>query len=406
MRASPQFGHEEKKLEPVRILFVDDEELLLKGIEHFLRHRSDLRLFFATSPRLALDLLGEEEIDLLVSDFQMPEMDGVDLLVRAQQIQAELVPVLMTAYADVDATLRAINEAKVARLLHKPVPFEHLEAILEGIVQDIRLRRQQQRLQRAVAERDRSLRDKRQQLDQLVRERTGVLLAGLLSAIGYREIETHWHVRRVTLYTAALAAELGLAPAVRADLEWGALLHDVGKLSVPDSVINKPGPLDAREWELMRRHPRMGYELIEAISFLDPARVLILQHHENFDGSGYPLGLAGDEIALGARIFRVADSLDAMTSWRPYREALTFDEAYDELQRHVGSRYDPQVLEAFDNIPYEDWALAVELGQEMERANLNPVDALDAFAETVFGQVLEEMGTEIWHSDLFESPRS
>lgn len=180
-------------------------------------------------------------------------------------------------------------------------------------------------------------------------------LNALTAALDYRDNETEGHSQRVTLYAVRLARELGLQGRDLVDLTRGALLHDVGKIGIPDAVLRKPGALAPEEWVLMRRHPVMGYEMLKEIEFLRSALPVVLHHHERFDGTGYPTGLAAGEIPLAARIFAVCDTLDAILSDRPYRAARSVAEARAEFVRCSGTQFDPAVVEAFLKVPDADW---------------------------------------------------
>jgi putative nucleotidyltransferase with HDIG domain len=181
-------------------------------------------------------------------------------------------------------------------------------------------------------------------------------LEALVTALDARDRETKGHSTRVTEYTLDVAGRLGLQPGTAAweDLMRAALLHDVGKIGVSDYILHKPGPLTPEEWQEMRRHPVIGYEMLKGVRFLAEAAEIVYSHHERFDGKGYPRALAGDEIPLGARIFAVADTFDAMTSDRPYRRALPWEAARDEIVRHSGTQFDARVVEAFLEA-YSDW---------------------------------------------------
>jgi hypothetical protein len=181
-------------------------------------------------------------------------------------------------------------------------------------------------------------------------------LEALVTALDARDRETKGHSTRVTDYTLDIARRLRLRPGTPAweDLKRAALLHDVGKIGVSDFILHKPGPLTPEEWDEMRRHPGIGYEMLKGVRFLALPAEIVLSHHERFDGKGYPRALAGEEIPLGARIFAVADTFDAMTSDRPYRRALPWEAARDEIVRHNGTQFDSQVVEAFLEA-YEEW---------------------------------------------------
>ncbi len=189
----------------------------------------------------------------------------------------------------------------------------------------------------------------------LVESTYDATLKALTAALDTRDSETEGHSQRVTAYTIRLAQEMGLTGQNLVNITRGALLHDVGKIGIPDSVLRKPGPLTPEEWALMRRHPTLGYEMLREIDFLRPALPVVLHHQEKYDGTGYPSGLKGDSIPLGARIFAVCDTLDAICSDRPYRPARSFAEARDEIVRGSGVQFDPAVVEAFLRVPVGDW---------------------------------------------------
>jgi putative nucleotidyltransferase with HDIG domain len=180
-------------------------------------------------------------------------------------------------------------------------------------------------------------------------------LEALVTALEARDHETEGHTRRVVLYTMALARKLGLGDQELLDLRRGALIHDIGKLGVPDSILLKPGGLSKEEQALMQRHAVYGLRMLEGIKFLEGASGIIASHHEHYDGTGYPYGLDGEQIPLGARIFAVADAFDAMTSDRPYRRALSYAEAAEEITRGRGQQFDPQVVDAFLAVEETEW---------------------------------------------------
>lgn len=181
-------------------------------------------------------------------------------------------------------------------------------------------------------------------------------LEALTKALEMRDHETEGHSRRVVQYTLSLAQKLRVPEDQLVTIMRGALLHDIGKIGIPDAILKKQGPLDDHEWTVMRQHPRIGYEMLKGIEFLHQATPIILHHHERFDGAGYPHGLAGEEIPLGARIFAVADTYDAITSDRPYRKGRSHEAAMEEIIRAAGKQFDPQVVEAMQSLPLEELA--------------------------------------------------
>jgi len=186
----------------------------------------------------------------------------------------------------------------------------------------------------------------------------------LASALDLKDAETEGHCQRVTAMTIVMARAMGVGEAELRQIARGAFLHDIGKMGIPDSILRKPGPLTPEETTIMRTHCDIGYQVLERIPFLREASEIVLSHQEKFDGSGYPRNLKGDQIPLGARVFAVADTLDAMISDRPYRKALPLGEAKEEIRRHAGTQFDPRVVEIFDTIPDTVW---VELRQNYQK---------------------------------------
>ena len=206
------------------------------------------------------------------------------------------------------------------------------------------------------------------EMSETLKETYDGTLEALVAALDARDRETKGHSTRVTEYTLDIARCLGLRlnTAEWEDLKRAALLHDVGKIGVSDFILHKPGPLTDEEWQEMRRHPAIGYEMLKGVRFLAKPSKIVLSHHERFDGKGYPSALASDEIPMGARVFAVADTFDAMTSDRPYRRALPWEAAREEIIRHSGSQFDPQVVQAFLQA-YEGWVETRDKEQGAER---------------------------------------
>jgi putative nucleotidyltransferase with HDIG domain len=182
----------------------------------------------------------------------------------------------------------------------------------------------------------------------------------LAATLGIRDVETQGHSERVARFSSLLGRELGLSRAQMKSLEYGSLLHDIGKIGIPDAILRKPGRLTTQEWIRMREHPLLGLRILSGIGFLESASLIIVQHHERWDGRGYPHGLSGLEIDRNARIFAVADAFDAMISDRVYRAGRPFAEATEELRRRSGQQFDPEVIECFARIPEREWEAARE----------------------------------------------
>ncbi len=173
------------------------------------------------------------------------------------------------------------------------------------------------------------------------------IVAVLCSALDLRDNVTHGHAKRVSELASVVAWQMGLRKEQLRQIEKAAILHDIGKIGVADAVLSKPGPLDDIEWEEMKRHPELGYQILNGIDFLRDAAEVVYAHHERYDGTGYPRRLRGDEIPMGARIFAVVDAFDAMTSHRPYRKPLAHQKAMEEIIRNSGTQFDSEVVRAF-----------------------------------------------------------
>ena len=337
-----------------RVLIVDDDELILKALSRILETAGyQARCYL--SPEQALDAIEFESPVVIISDYMMPTMDGVAFLKAARSKYPSAVRILCTAAEDFRVALQAVNAGEVFRIISKPWHQQELLATLSQAVEAVKLRQENERLTAEVQRQNGQLREVNLRLEEMVQRRTQALLEGLIAALDYRDAETQWHSRRVSLYARRLAEELGMTEPDLTVIEHGALLHDIGKIGVRDLVLLKPGPLTSEEWTEMRRHPELGWALLQRVDYLRPASAIVLQHQEKWDGSGYPKRMKGEEMVIGARIFHVVDTLDAITSDRPYRRARPFLDAREEIFRCRGSQFDPTVVDAFLKVAPEDW---------------------------------------------------
>ena len=337
-----------------RVLIVDDDELILRALSRALDGGGyETRCFL--SPEEALLALESVEPTVIISDYMMPGMDGISFLKQARQRLPHATRILCTAAEDFRVALAAVNSGEVYRIVSKPWHQQELLGTVAQAAEAARLRRENERLTREVQRQNGQLREINFRLEEMVRHRTQGLLEGLISALDYRDAETQWHSRRVSLYARRLATEVGVREPDLTVIEHGALLHDIGKIGVRDHVLLKPGPLASDEWDEMKKHPELGWALLQRVDYLRPAADVVLQHQERWDGSGYPAGLSGEDIVTGARIFHVVDTLDAITSDRPYRKARPFDAARTEILRCSGTQFDPACVEAFLRVPAEEW---------------------------------------------------
>jgi putative nucleotidyltransferase with HDIG domain len=339
---------------PERVLVVDDDDLILKALSRILESSGfEARCYLA--PEEALSHLDADAPVVIISDYMMPSMDGITFLKHARARYPQAVRILCTAAEDFRVALQAVNSGEVFRIVSKPWHQQELTATVAQAAEASRLRRENDRLTAEVQRQNGQLREINLRLEEMVRGRTQALLEGLIAALDYRDAETQWHSRRVSLYARRLAQQMGITEPDLTVVEHGALLHDIGKIGVRDRVLLKPGPLTTDEWTEMKRHPELGWALLQRVDYLRPASAIVMQHQEKWDGSGYPAGLKADGIVVGARIFHVVDTLDAMTSDRPYRKARPFAEAREEISRCAGTQFDPKIVEAFLAVPAEDW---------------------------------------------------
>jgi putative nucleotidyltransferase with HDIG domain len=292
---------------------------------------------------------------------------GMGLLERMRQVQPETPLVLVTPGRDEGAAVAAVRQGAYDYLLK---PFEK-DQLLATVKRAIDYRRLVQ--QNAMY---------RQDLEQLVSVRTGMLhqaitdlersyditLEALGDALDLKDAETEGHSKRVTAYTIALARGAGIPSQQIPVVARGAFLHDIGKMAIPDAILLKPSKLQLDEQKVMREHCARGYQMLRKIPFLQEAAEIVYSHQEHFDGSGYPRKLKGEQIPLGARIFAVADTLDAITSDRPYRKAATFAAARLEIKRCAGTQFDPKVVEVYLSLPDQLWEdLRAEITQQAKK---------------------------------------
>lgn len=345
-----------------RILIVDDEPDITEILADLLGDNHECTT--ANSAEAALELLAANEFHLVVSDITMPGMSGLEMLPRAKSISPNTVVVMISGMQTVESAIGALRLGGFDYLM-KPFDLRQVEAVVKRALEHHELivakQRYENHLEELVEQRTAELDQALNSLEDAYRS----TLKALTAALETRDSETHGHSERVVTYSLRLGREYGLSAEQMKSLEFGSLLHDIGKIGVPDLILRKPAKLTEEEWVLMREHPLHGQQILRGIEFLaGPARV-VAQHHEKWDGSGYPLGLQGHEIDLCARIFSVADAFDAITSNRVYRRGKSYQEAADELDLWAGRQFDPKVVEAFHRVPPQDW-------DELHKRSLQP----------------------------------
>ena len=352
-----------------RVLIADDEPEIRSVLSELLG--AGYECAAVASAEEALELLRERAFDLVVSDIMMGGMSGLEMVPHVLRLRPETAVIMLSGMQTVESAVGAMRAGAFDYVM-KPFDLLHVEAAVRRALEHKSLRdskrRYENQLEEMVAQRTAELDRALHSLEDAYRS----TLKALTSALEARDHETRGHSERVVSFSLRLGREMGLAPAHLRSLEFGSLLHDIGKIGVPDAILRKPAALDEEEWARMREHPLHGQKILEGVEFLEGAVHVVAQHHEKWDGSGYPLGLRGEEIDITARIFAVADAFDAMTSDRVYRRGRPYEAAAAELDEYAGRQFDPDVVRAFHRVPPEDWeemrALSLEALRERASA--------------------------------------
>jgi putative nucleotidyltransferase with HDIG domain len=337
-----------------RILVVDDEETIREIVSSMLT-KSNYQCSQAASGLEALALLESgEEFELMLSDLMMADLDGIALLERTKEKFPDMPVVMVTAVHDISVALDALRNGAYDYLL-KPFEREQLLATVRRALENRRLklenRAYQTNLESLVDARTEQLKKAMVDLERSY----DITLEALGGALDLKDAETEGHSRRVTAFTIAIARAMGLPKNQIDVIARGAFLHDIGKMAIPDKILTKPDKLTPEEIVVMREHCYHGYQILKRIPFLTEASEIVYSHQERYDGTGYPRGLKGEQIPLGARMFSVADTLDAITSNRPYRPAQTLQAAREEIERWSGRQFDPEVVKVFLSMPENIW---------------------------------------------------
>ena len=320
-----------------KIMIVDDEPANLRLLERLFRR--DYQVVTASSGAEALQLLNQHDVAVLISDQRMPGMTGIELLKRTAEFRPHMVRIILTGYTDVGALIEAINCGHIYKYVTKPWSNDELRLTVERALQHHEANKSGSELEQV------NLR-----LNLRLQELTRGIVRTIADALEARDEHVSGHAQRVSGFATAIGRRLRLDVKVIEQLSLAAFLHDIGKIGTPDAILLKLAALTNEERVVMQQHAERGARMLAGLADMHEVADAVRYHHENFDGTGYPEGLSGEQIPLSARIIRVADAYDALTSPRPFRAAYDHDTAAKLLEQLSGTQFDPQIVDAFCGI--------------------------------------------------------
>lgn len=305
------------------VLFVDDEQPIRSALERMYIERDDVHCLFAASGQEGLEIMEREEVWVVVSDYLMPTMRGIEFLAKVKARWPQTIRIMMTAYADLSIAIDAINKSEAFRFVTKPWNNQELMEVVDEALMRYQL------------------------VQSLGTTKDETVYLSLAQTVELKDPYTKGHCDRVARYAVALAKAAGLAEEKLDEIKHGSWLHDCGKIGVPERVLNFPGRLNEDDRESVMQHPRWGSEVARQAQMSEAVVNVILYHHERFDGAGYPSGLKGAEIPVEARIVAIADVFDALYSDRPYRKAYTLERVMEIMEEMTSTHFDPELIQLF-----------------------------------------------------------
>ncbi|HTY23928.1 MAG TPA: HD domain-containing phosphohydrolase [Desulfomonilaceae bacterium] len=337
------------------ILVVDDEPRICELLSRWLTAEG-YRCASAANGEIALNSLAGKKYDLVVSDIMMPGMSGLDLLKVVKTFSPDTAMIIATAVSDRQTAVMALELGAYGYVMK---PFERNEVLIS-----VANALERRRMTLLMREYERSLEHKVVERTAEVRLREEQIIFRLLSASEFRDDETGAHVRRIGLYSSAMAKQLGWGTEAVDDIRLAAPMHDVGKIGIPDRILQKPGKLTRKEFEIMKKHAEIGARILDNpdVPLLRMAKEIALSHHEKWDGSGYPYGLAGESIPEAGRIVAVVDVYDALVYDRVYRHAVPEKKALSKINEGRGTHFDPRILDCFISLLPEIRLIREEIG--------------------------------------------
>jgi response regulator RpfG family c-di-GMP phosphodiesterase len=331
-----------------RVLVVDDEEAIRVALARFLRSRA-YDAVVAESGTAALARLSQERFDIMLCDVRMPGMSGLDVLPHALRLDGDLAVLMLTAVNDAATATEALSHGAMDYLV-KPVELPELERAVERAAHRRHLEVERRNVEVLIRE-EVALRTEELETEKAALHAMTIGVAeSLINAMEAKDVYLRGHSQRVAELSASVAEALGLEPDLVENVRLSGRLHDVGKIGIREDVLNKPGPLTADEFAHVKEHVRIGMEILAPLKHMPVALAYVSDHHEHFDGSGYPRGLVGDQITIGGRILAACDAFDALTSRRAFRDAMQARETLAHLESYVGRLLDPRVFEALKRV--------------------------------------------------------
>jgi response regulator RpfG family c-di-GMP phosphodiesterase/HD-like signal output (HDOD) protein len=317
-----------------KIMIVDDEPANLRLLERLFRR--DYQVIVAASGQEALKLLEQHDVALLVTDQRMPGMTGIELLKRTAEFRPHMVRIILTGYTDIGALVEAINCGQVYKYVTKPWNNDQLRLTVARAVEHYEETRSRHELELV-----------NRRLSARLQQMTRAVVRSITDALEAKDEHLYGHARRVSGYSVATGRRLRLDTAALEHLALASALHDIGKIGTPDAVLLKAAPLGEDECALMRLHPERGARMLAGVPEMEEVAAAVRHHHEHWDGTGYPSGLAGEQIPLASRIILLTDAYDVMTSPRPFREAFDHEAAIARIREEAGRQFDPEIVRAF-----------------------------------------------------------
>jgi len=345
-------------MKPNTILIVDDEENILKTLERLMEDEG-YRIFFADSGFKGLEIIKHEDIHLVISDQKMPGMDGIKFLYEVKKTSPDTIRIMLTGFADVNIAIQAINEGEVYRFITKPWNNVELLSTVKQGIEYYDLKMELGRLNKRIQSQNIELKEWNFKLEQKVADQTKHIrdlfldaIKSLVFALEAKDKYTEGHARRATEYAAYICKKMSLLKEYTEDIILGSLLHDIGKIGITESILNKKKKLTKAEYDHIQTHVLIGERILTPIIKNETVLKIVRHHHENIDGSGYPDGLKGTAIPLEARIVAVADTYDALLSKRSYRKSTDNVKAIKELRKFSGTQFDPEIVEILSTSRY------------------------------------------------------